>query len=254
MRSLLRRALPVKIKILSTLPALGLLLAMTACGPKPAEPPAPPSPAGPPPQTQASPAETQTAATDPQAAAPGQPGAPEPGNTQPGNPAAPAPEPGNPQSGNMVDAAPGDTTDTAVLFVRKIHAHWQGVNTEALLLRALEVYQQRSKDGFLQFQSEKGIQKVKIEKEELQIDGPAPDFSLRINANAQVDGQTRQAHLVVMRDESKNFHFDSIVLVEPEGKVSYGWSEDASVWVAGQGANPDPGSGTLREGTSSPGS
>lgn len=235
MRSLLRRALPVKIKILSTLPALGLLLAMTACGPKPAEPPAPPSPAGPAPQTQAAPAEPQ-APTEPQAPAEPQASPAEPQAAAPGQPA--PPEPMNPQPGNPVDGAPADTTDSAALFVRKVQTHWQDVNAGTLPTRAMEVYEKRSKDGFLQFKSEKGIVPVKIT--EPTVLGPEPDFSLRLSAKAQVDGQERDAFLVVMKDEKNGFHFDSIVLVEPQGRVSYGWSEAESVWVAGQGANPNP--------------
>jgi len=51
MLSCLRRTFLVRNKILSTLPALALLLTMTACGPKPAAPSAP----GGPTETQASP-------------------------------------------------------------------------------------------------------------------------------------------------------------------------------------------------------
>ena len=107
---------------------------------------------------------------------------------------------------------------------------------KAVQTMAMEVYAQRSKDGFLQFKSEKGIVPVKL-SDPMPL-GPEPDFSLRFAAKAQVDGQEQAAELVVMKDENSKFQFDSIILIEPQGKVSYGWSEAESVWVAGQGTRP----------------
>ena len=51
--------------------------------------------------------------------------------------------------------------------------------------------------------------------------------------------RTRDVY-VVDKDDNRALHFDSIILVEPQGKVSYGWSEAESVWIAGKGANPNP--------------
>ncbi len=239
MLSYLRRTFPVRNRILALLPALAMMIAMTACGPKPTEPSGTPPPAGGPTEPQAptpdgAPGQPQAPAPDgtpgePQAAAPGQPGAP-------GQPATPG-EDGEPGE-NLIETAPDDTTDTAVLFVRKIQAHWQDVNGATLPPSALETYDKRSKDGFLQFQSEKGIHQVKIG--EATVTGPEPDFSMRMSAKAMVDGQERNAVLVVMKDDKNNLTFDSIILEEPEGLVSYGWSEQKSVWVAGQGAKTRP--------------
>jgi len=138
----------------------------------------------------------------------------------------------------MISEAPDDTTDTAVLFVRRIHEHWRGIDTNSLVIRAMAVYTERSKDGFLQFKSDKGIQKVKVSG--IELIGPSPDMTMRLSAQAIADGQKKEAELVVDKDDNRALHFDSIILVEPQGKVSYGWSEAESVWIAGKGANPNP--------------
>ncbi|NMA26746.1 MAG: hypothetical protein GX934_03180, partial [Burkholderiales bacterium] len=159
---------------------------------------------------------------------PGQPPPPE----QQASPA----EVANQQEGCAIDDAPADTTDSAVLFVRKVQAHWQDVDARVVQAQAMQVYGRRSKDGFLQFKSEKGTVPVRI-SDPIPL-GPEPDFSLRFAAKAQVNGQEQAAELVVMKDDKGKLHFDSIILIEPQGKVSYGWSETESAWVAGQGTRP----------------
>ncbi len=124
------------------------------------------------------------------------------------------------------------------MAVQRFQAHWRDVDDAAMLVKAQQTYTERSKGGLLQLKSADGVHQVKVG--ELVIEGPEPDWSLRMSGKVEVDGQQRDASFVVTKDKQNDLHFDTVILVGPEGQVPYVWSEESSQWVAQKNPAPKP--------------
>ncbi len=191
-------------RVLSTLPALALLVAMTACGPKPAAPPATSPPAGGPTEAQASPA-----------AAPQTPAAGDASPVAQGSPSAP-PE-------------PAAQVDPALL------EHWKGVDSKSVLAKATEALQERSKEGVALFRS--GEKDHKVQFGTMEVLGIEPDSSQRLGAKIQFDGKEVPGQIVATKDGEK-ISFDSVAVDFPDGRVTFHWNEANSAWVAMDAPKP----------------
>ncbi|NMA26168.1 MAG: hypothetical protein GX934_00190 [Burkholderiales bacterium] len=193
MLSSLRRTFLVRNKILATLPTLGLLLSMTACGPGPIVP----SAAGGPNETQASPGEPQA----------------------------------SPQPGALggVDGRSHEYYDQPALDYHKFAEHWKDINGGVLGDQAVKTMQKRSQNGVMQFRSGHRVYQARLGHiEGGQIE---TDYSNRLYTRIERDGYEMQAQIVATRT-GHEISFNAMIVNTPRGQVVYAWDEEISAWVA----------------------
>jgi len=198
-------------RILTTLPALALLAAMTACGPKPTAPPPTPPPAGGPSEAQASPGLAQSPAADPQAPASG-------------------------DASPVAQGSPSAPPETAAPIDPALVERWKDVDAKSIVAQATKAMQDRSKEGVALFRSGKKDHKVQFGT--MEVLGIEPDSSQRLGATIEFDGKEVPGQIVATRDGEK-ISFDAVAVDFPEGRVTFLWNEADSAWMAAE-APPNP--------------
>jgi hypothetical protein len=199
MQSCFRRAFLVGNKILSTLPALALLLGMVACGPRPTALSRAGGPTG-----------TQVSRGDPQA---------------------------SPQPGTLggVDGQSHDDCDDTPLDYHKYAEHWKDIDGASLWDQATKTMQKRSQDGVMQFHAGSRVYQGRLGQAE--GGGVETDYSNRLRTRIEFDGVEMPAQVVATRMDHE-ISFNTMVVNSPRGQIVYTWNEEASAWVALEALRP----------------
>lgn len=219
---------PLWRRILCALPAVLLVATMTACGPKPAEPPVAP-PAGGPTGSQASPDVAQASPDLAQASPDVAQASPDAAQASPDAAQSPAAAPQAPPPGGASPAPPPAPTEVAPPSDPAIAALWKDVEAKAVVAQATETMKERSQSGVALFRSGGKDHEVKFEA--LTVLGIEPDSSMRLGTKVLFDGSEVPAQVVATK-EGKKISFDAVAVDFPDGRVTFLWNEADTAWIA----------------------